>query len=282
MKAGRREPFLDAAFYDWEYRRRRVDVRFYRTLLAERGGPVLDLGCGTGRLLVPLLRDGFRVVGVDLSSAMLKRAQARLAGLPAATRARAALIRADMTQLSFKPRFAAAVIAFHGLQHVTNRRDLARTFRAVASALRPGGWLVFDLFLPAPAFLARDSTRWWDRTVFRHPETGKSTAYTLKQRHDRRRRLLLMTMRYQPLDGKGRPVGPARLTRLCHRLWKPPEIDRLLSAGGWQTLARYAAFDGRLWSAQAQEETEQLIVVARRSPQRPETRRKTARHDPPI
>jgi len=282
VRAGRREPFLDGAFYDWEYRRRRDDIRFYRGLLAERGGPVLDLGCGTGRLLVPLVRDGLRVVGVDLSRAMLQQAQARLTRLPAGTRARATLVRGDMTQLGFRPRFAAAVIAFHGLQHVTSRRDLARTFRAVASSVRPGGWLVFDLFLPSPAFLARDPARWWDRTLFRHPETGRTTAYALQQRHDRRRRLLLMKMRYQPLDGNGRSTGRAKLTRLCHRLWQPPEIDHLLSATGWQTLARYAAFDGRPWSPEAQFETEQLIVVARTSPQRPETSRKTARHGPPI
>src|SRR5947199_245715 len=59
---GAQEPFEDAALYDWEYRRRRDDVRFYRMLADERGGPILDLACGTGRLLVPLARDGHRLV----------------------------------------------------------------------------------------------------------------------------------------------------------------------------------------------------------------------------
>src|SRR3954470_21479976 len=81
-EAGARESFEDAALYDFEYRRRRADVTFYRRIDDERregeAGPVLDLACGTGRVLVPLLRDGHTVVGVDRSRAMLERAAWRL------------------------------------------------------------------------------------------------------------------------------------------------------------------------------------------------------------
>ena len=76
--AGAIEPYRDAILYDWEYRRRREDVAFYRMLAGERGGPVLDLGCGSGRVMLPLVRDGHRVLGVDLSSHMLARASERL------------------------------------------------------------------------------------------------------------------------------------------------------------------------------------------------------------
>src|SRR5947208_5098811 len=95
QRAGAVEPFEDAALYDWEYRRRRDDVRFYRTLADERGGPILDLGCGTGRLLIPLVRSGHVVVGVDRAPAMLARAAARLARLAPRARRRALRVRAD-------------------------------------------------------------------------------------------------------------------------------------------------------------------------------------------
>src|SRR5438270_2418846 len=91
QRAGAVEPFQDAALYDWEYRRRRDDVRFYRTLADERGGPVLDLGCGTGRLTLPLLRDGHRLVGIDHAAPMLARAAGRVRRLGAPARARALL-----------------------------------------------------------------------------------------------------------------------------------------------------------------------------------------------
>src|SRR5689334_20543920 len=113
-------PFHDAALYDWEYRRRREDVRFYRTLADERGGPILDLACGTGRLMLPLLRDGHVVAGVDAAAPMLARAAARLARLPTAARRRALLVRGDLRALPFAApaRFAFAVAAFHSVQHL--------------------------------------------------------------------------------------------------------------------------------------------------------------------
>src|SRR3954452_4621318 len=145
-----RDPFQDAALYDWEYRRRRDDVAFYRTLALERGGPALDLGCGTGRLAVPLCRDGHVVVGVDRAAPMLARAAARRARLAAPARARLLLVRATLERLPLRrrPRFGFAVSAFHSVQHLHRDQDLVRFFRAVRAALQPGGWFAFDLFAP--------------------------------------------------------------------------------------------------------------------------------------
>src|SRR5439155_1181079 len=78
LEAGAREHYLDALLYDHEYKRRRHDVRFYRLLGQQFGGPILELGCGTGRLLVPLARDGLEVVGIDHSREMLDRCRERL------------------------------------------------------------------------------------------------------------------------------------------------------------------------------------------------------------
>src|SRR3954465_6897004 len=112
------DPFDDAELYDWEYRRRGDEVRFYRPLADERGGPVLDLGCGTGRLMLPLLRDGHVVVGVDRARPMLTRAAAGLARPRAELRGRALLVRGDLRALPFaKRRFSFAVAAFHTIQH---------------------------------------------------------------------------------------------------------------------------------------------------------------------
>jgi SAM-dependent methyltransferase len=267
--AGALEPFEDAALYDWEYRRRRDDVRFYRMLADERGGPILDLGCGTGRLMLPLLRDGHVVVGVDHAPAMLRRAAQRLGRLRRATQKRALLVRGDLRRLAMEPRFAFAIVAFHGIQHLTTDGDQMRFLRRVRAALIPGGWLAFDVFAPRADLLARaragDPARRWDRTLFRHPTSGRRTVYTASHKMDSRRRTLLTTFHYQPVDEQGRPRGAERHTRLCHRQLDPATVADFLTRAGLQLLQRWRDFhgspleDGSGWSA-----SEQHVYLARR------------------
>ncbi len=263
-----RTPFDDPVLYDWEYRRRRDDVRFYRTLADERGGPIVDLGCGTGRLLVPLVRDGHRVAGLDRSAAMLAGAAARLARLPSAARRRALLVRGDLRALPFGRRFAFAVAAFHTVQHCETDEDLGRFFRDARAALLPGGWLAFDTFAPTRRFLERRAPS--GTTRFRDPRTGRPTLYS--ETHVLDGRVLAMTFRYQPvgrgIDGQ-RSRG--RLVSLRHRLLQPREIEALLQRSGLDLVASWGGFDGRPLDPD-DEHGEQHVYLARKK-QRGTTRR---------
>jgi SAM-dependent methyltransferase len=259
-----RSPFDDPILYDWEYRRRRDDLRFYRTLADERGGPIADLGCGTGRLLVPLVRDGHEVVGLDRSGAMLARARARLTRLPAAARRRALLVRGDLGALPFGRRFAFAVAAFHTIQHCERDEDLLRFFRGARAALIPGGWLAFDTFAPTRRFLERRAPS--GMTRFRDPGTGRATTYS--ETHLLDGRVLAMTFRYQPLGrgAHGRPLR-ARLVSLRHRLLQPREIEALLRRCGLDLIASWGGFDGRPLDLD-DESGEQHVYLARKKHRR--------------
>ncbi len=231
-------PFDDPLLYDWEYRRRRDDVRFYRTLAGERGGPVLDLGCGTGRLMLPLLRDGHVVVGVDRARPMLTRAAARVARLRAELRRRALLVRGDLRALPFAERsFSFAVAAFHTIQHCESDRELLQFFRGAAAALLPGGWLAFDTFAPTRRFVERRGPS--APTRFRDPRSGRATIYT--ESHVLDGRVLAMTFRYQPVTGG---TKRARTVSLRHRLLQPREIEALLARAGLRLIASWGSFDG--------------------------------------
>ena len=251
-------PFDDALLYDWEYRRRRDDVRFYRTLAGERGGPVLDLGCGTGRLMLPLLRDGHVVVGLDRAPAMLARAAQRLARLGAAPRRRALLVRGDLGTLAVARRFSFAVAAFHTIQHCESDGDLLRFFRGVAAALLPGGWLAFDTFAPTRRFLAERGPS--GTTRFRHPRSGRATIYS--ERHVLDGSILAMTFRYQPVAARGQARPRARTVSLRHRLLQPREIEALLARSGLDLIASWGGFDGRPLDAD-DERGEQHVYLAR-------------------
>ncbi len=255
-----RSPFDDPLLYDWEYRRRRDDVRFYRTLAGERGGPVLDLGCGTGRLMLPLLRDGHVVVGVDRARPMLTRAAARVARLGADGRQRALLVRGDLRALPFaRPRFSFAVAAFHTVQHCESDAELLQFFQGAATALVPGGWLAFDTFAPTRRFVERRGPS--APTRFRDPRTGRATIYT--ESHVLDGPVLAMTFRYQPVLVGGKPNRRrGRAVSLRHRLLQPREIEALLARAGLELIASWGSFDGRPLDLD-DERGEQHIYLAR-------------------
>src|SRR5688500_7089900 len=136
-----------APFYDWENARTvaRRDVAFWRDLARRQAGRVLELGCGTGRLALPLMKSGARVVGIDRSAAMLSRAQlkARRAGL--ADRMR--IVHGDIRRLPFRtrPGFGLVMAPYGMLQSLTSERDLALTLASVARVIRRDGVFGIDL-----------------------------------------------------------------------------------------------------------------------------------------
>ncbi len=139
--AGAHEHYDDGVLYDYEYRRRRADVRFYRRLAGEiLGGPgeILDLACGTGRVAIPLVRDGHRVVGLDRTNAMLARARARASRIGRAARGRLLLVRADMRNFAFERRFPLAIMVFNCLEHLYSAADITACLRCVHRHLAPG------------------------------------------------------------------------------------------------------------------------------------------------
>jgi len=240
--AGATEPFRDAVLYDWEYRRRRDDLAFYRMLAGERGGPVLDLGCGTGRLLIPLARDGFDVVGVDLSAPMLARAGAKRRQQGRRLAGRTLLLRGDLRALPLRGPFPLAVMAFHTIQHLVEDDELVETLRGVRRVLGPDGWLAFDVFAPRARWLARAPNRRFDATVFRHPGTKQRLQYSVSHHLDERRRALHVWFHYRRVSLEGRVASRGSSVHLCHRQLTPVEVEALLTRAGLRLIGRWGGF----------------------------------------
>ena len=249
-EAGCREPFVDAELYDHEYRHRRADINFYRRLANNRmefsSGAILDLACGSGRLLLPLVRDGHSVVGLDRSVDMLARAARRIRRLSAGRQRQCTLVRADLRSYQLHAKASLAIAAFHSVQHLAEDEDILRFLRTTRANLMRGGWLAFDVLPPDPAWLARDPDRRWGRTTLRHPVTSERLVYTTNHTYDPATRLLHMRLYYQPVDDQGRPSAPERLVRLCHRQLWPDEVGRMLGATGFRLIETFASFDGSL------------------------------------
>ncbi len=148
-----RDPYaVIAEYYDLEFDAFTEDVDLYLAFARRTGSPVLELGCGTGRLLVPLARAGFQVEGVDRSAAMLARATERLAreGL-----SHVRLHQADLTDLAELPacRYTLAILAVNGFLHLPSRAAQQAALVQIHRVLRPGGLLLLDVLHPTPAQL---------------------------------------------------------------------------------------------------------------------------------
>ena len=132
----------------------RPDVAFYVDQARISGGSVLELGCGTGRVLVPTARAGLAITGIDASPHMLAICRRRLAAEPSEIQSRVTLIEADMRSFDLAGRFALATIPFRPFQHLLTVEDQLACLAAVRRHLSDNGRLVFDLFNPSLDLLA--------------------------------------------------------------------------------------------------------------------------------
>ena len=128
--------------------RERGDVPFYVESAKAARGPVLELGCGTGRILLPIARAGVSIVGLDSSRQMLERCRANLGAESAAVQGRVTLHQGDLHDFNLGATFALIIAPFRVVQHLTTVDAQLRFLANVSRHLAPGGRFIFDVFNP--------------------------------------------------------------------------------------------------------------------------------------
>ncbi|MCZ7543806.1 MAG: class I SAM-dependent methyltransferase [Anaerolineae bacterium] len=229
-----------ARFYDAENQNFNEDLALYSALLDEVGGPVLDVGCGTGRVALHLAAAGARVVGLDISGAMLKRAQARLAA-EADLAARVAFHETSITEYESDTRFGLAVVAYNGFMHLRAQVDQLAALRHIAAALRDDGLLVIDLPNAGEAYATHDEISLVFERTFTDPETGHLVMQQSVSQIDRAAQTLSVTWIYDAIDDEG--VVRRTLVPLELRYTFAAEMDLLLKQAGLERLQLYGDYD---------------------------------------
>ena len=156
----------------------RKDVEFYVARAREAGGPVLEMACGTGRVLLPTARAGIPITGLDRSSDMLSRCRAKLADESAEVRSRVELVEGDMRDFDLEHAFSLVTIPFRGFQHLTSIADQLACLSSARKHIAPGGRLVFDLFNPHFKYLVADRTEEKEDTPSTPMPDGRSLRRT--------------------------------------------------------------------------------------------------------
>jgi SAM-dependent methyltransferase len=137
-----------ARFYDAYFTGVDGEVEFYVDEAHDAAGAVLELGCGTGRVLLPIARAGVDIVGLDLAADLLAALRDKLARENSETQQRVDLVRADMCDFQLRRRFAAIFVPYRTFQHLLTPDDQLRSLEQIAQHLDVGGRLVFNTHDP--------------------------------------------------------------------------------------------------------------------------------------
>jgi SAM-dependent methyltransferase len=261
-----------APFYDWENAQTlgRRDVPFWRRVASEARGPVLELGCGTGRVSVPLANDGVDLIGIDRSAPMLDRARQRIARSPPRVAHPGRIpnrepqnpkpesriprfVRGDIRALPFQARSLAMVLAPYGiLQSLIRPRDLTATLSSVARVAAPGAIFGIDLVPDVPQW-----REYQNKVQLRGNADGAHLTLVESVSQDRARRLTTFEQVY--VERRGRRTREHRF-ELVFRTLTVPAMTRQLERAGFQVEAVLGDYGGRPWDDRA----DVWIILARK------------------
>ncbi len=230
-----------AEIYDSIFSYVREDIPFYVEEARQSEGPVLELGCGTGRVVIPIAEAGIDTVGLDFSSAMLRVAQSKARCMDEGAGV-LSLVRADMRDFVLNQKFKLIVIPFRGFMSLMSVQDQVRTLVRISHHLAPGGRLIFNIFVPDLNMLVQEGEvpyHFRDVTV---PDTGTRLVVWHQSRYDNYHQIINTRVITEELDEDG--VVCKRFyrdfpLRYIHR-W---EMHHLLQICGFQLLDLYGDFD---------------------------------------
>ncbi|MEZ4320993.1 MAG: class I SAM-dependent methyltransferase [Myxococcota bacterium] len=169
------DPYADAALYDLEYADHTEDIGYYTTLASLSTGPLLELGCGTGRLTLPMARRGACVDGVDASDGMLEGLRLKLAAEPAPVQARIRFWNGDFREPNphLRTDYEWVLWPFNAIHHCKSPDDVVRTLGWVREHLGPDGRVALDAYLPDRTLYDRDPKKTYEHRIFKDPRTGQ-------------------------------------------------------------------------------------------------------------
>ena len=239
--------------------RNRKDVSFFVDAAKESKGPILEVGCGTGRILIPTAREGLNITGLDLSTGMLAQCREKLAKESWQVQEKAVLVQADMRNFELSGRFGLVTIPFRPFQHLVSVEDQIACLTSIQRHLIPKGILILDLFNPSlPALAKEDYQTEKIDTEFNMPDGRRVVRKSRAASRDLWRQVQDIELIYYVThpDGREERIVHAFPMRYFFRY----EVEHLLARTGFKVEQVYAGYDKSPYGSKYPGE---LIFVAR-------------------
>jgi SAM-dependent methyltransferase len=228
-----------ARFYDAENADLTDDLLLYSELAEEFGDPILDIGCGTGRVTLHLAQEGYRVTGIDRSREMLARGEKKLALMPD-LKPLVTLVYGDALKADLAGRFNLVIVSYNSLMHFKEQADQLAILHRCCDRLADGGHLIIDLPNAGEAFGTQDDGAIVLERTFIEPESGHTVMQQSVSSLDRAAQQLHVTWIYDEITQDGtvrRTFAP-----LVLRYVFPGEMDLMLAAAGLRRVQFYGDY----------------------------------------
>lgn len=241
----------------------RPDVAFFvEAAAAAAGGSVLEVGCGTGRILIPTARAGMTITGFDLSTHMLAICRERMLDEPPEVQARVDLVEGDMRSFDLGRKFALITLPFRPFQHLTTVEDQLSCLQTLYRHLQPDGKLILDLFNPSLAGLTVENVgeEIGDEPDFTLPDGRRVTRRSKTISRDLFNQLLQLELIYYVTypDGREERLVHAFPMRYLYRF----EAEHLLVRAGFTVEQLYSDYEKNQYGSHYPGE---LIFVAKKT-----------------
>jgi len=234
-----------AELYDASTEGFKNEIEFYIEEAHRSGSPTLELGCGTGRILIPIAEAGFEVVGLDSSSAMLDITRKALNDKPAEMRDRVTLVEADMQSFALERQFSLIIVPFRAFQHLLKSEEQRRSLQCIREHLNADGRLVINLFDPRLDLLVAHSGNLGSALKkyreFKHPVTGNRIIIWETRSINLTEQIIDEDWIFEELNSEGVPVS-RRFTNFKIHYFFRWEMQYLLELCGFEVLELYGDF----------------------------------------
>ena len=233
---------VSAKYYDGAYLAMQdlVDTPFYLELAKESGGPVLEIGCGTGRVLLPIAREGIDIHGVDNSGPMLGLLDEKLAREEPSVRNRVSLHAGDMRDLRLSRKFPLVTIPFRPMQHMYTLVDQVRALRSAAIHVSEGGVLAFDVFYPKFERLSVGLGEEMLETEWSPAPGTMIRRYYRKDAIDKIHQVLTLTFLFRTFREEQLVEEERETLRMSYYTY--PHLQALFLLAGLKSVAEYGSF----------------------------------------
>ena len=215
--------YLDGKHYDLQYKDFTQDISFWRKMARKYRGPILELACGTGRISIPLAKDGFKITGLDITESMLVEAKRK----SLAETVGVEWIQADCRDFDLKKQFKLIIFPFNSMSHLYDLDDIESCLFCVKKHLKPNGRFIIDIFNPRLDFLLRDPRKRYSHALYPDPNGKGVVEVEENNTYDNATQINRIKLYYKIGNQK------EKVDELAMRIFYPKEIDALLKYNGF-------------------------------------------------